>query len=115
MPFADLKLNIENIFRYLAKGGRALITISHRRKEIMIISRFPGYKILFISLPIWITPRGFYQWLIKKKVGIDPYHCWEIGDGKIRKTGVEDVYRTVEFKVSKFMKLPYVDFWSLKK
>jgi len=115
MPFKDLKLNLKNIFNYLIMGGVTLITIPHRRKEMLIISRFPGYKTFFISLPIWITPRGFYQWFIKKKVWIDPYHCWEIGDGKIRKADVEDVYRTVGFKVNKFIKLPYVDFWVLKK
>lgn len=95
--------------------GVALITIPHRRKEILIISGFPRYKTFFISLPIWITPQGFYQWFIKKKVWIDPYHHWEIGDGKIRKADVEDVIRTVGFKVGKFVKLPYVDFWVLEK
>lgn len=115
MPFKDLELNLKNIFRYLAKGGEALITIPHQRKEIIIISRFPGYKILFFSLPIWVTPRGFYKWFILKRCRIDPYHCWEIGDKKVKRQDVEKVIKMVGFKISKFMELPYVDFYGLKK
>lgn len=115
MPFEDLKLNLENIFKYLTKDGEALITIPHRRKEIMIISSFSVYKTFFISLPIWITPRGFYQWFVKNRVGIDPYHCWEIGDRKINTASVENVIKAVGFEISKFMKLPYVDFWVLER
>lgn len=44
MSFNDLKVNLKNIFEYLTDGGVALITIPHQRKEILIISRFPGYK-----------------------------------------------------------------------
>lgn len=115
MPFKDLKLNLGNIFSYLTKGGKALITIPHRRREIIFISRFPGYKTLFISLPIWITLYGFYQYFIKKKVGIDPHHCWEIGDRKVKKQDVENVIKMVGFESNKFTELPYVDFWILKK
>lgn len=115
MPFKDLKLNLTNIFSYLSQGGVTLISIPHRRKEVMIISRFSGYKIRFISLPLWVSLRGFYTWHIKKRVSIDPNHCWEIGDKKVKKRDVEDVIKTVGFEISKFMKLPYVDFWILKK
>ncbi|MBA7486412.1 hypothetical protein ES707_21971 [subsurface metagenome] len=115
MPFKDLELNLKNIFKYLVEDAEALITIPHHRKEIMIIYRFPGYKTLFFSLPTWATPSGFYQWFIKKRCGIDPYHCWEIGDKKVKRQEVEKVMKRVGFKISKFMELPYVDFWVLKK
>jgi len=115
MPFEDLKHNFENIFRCLAKGGETLITIPHRRREVIILSNFSEYKMFFIGLPIWITPRAFYQWFIKKRALIDPYHCWEIGDGKIKKTNVENIMRQIGFKISNFVKLPYVDFWVLEK
>jgi len=68
MPFKDLELNLINIFKYLVNGGEVLIAIPHRRKEIIIISSFPRYKIFFFSLPVWITPRGFYKWFILKKM-----------------------------------------------
>lgn len=121
MPFEDLRSCLENIFNYLIKpksngdkGGEALITIPHQRKEIVIVSRFNRYNTLLISLPVWITPRGFYHWFIKRNVSIDPYHCWEIGNRKVKREAVENVIRAAGFEIRSFRRLPYVDFWILK-
>lgn len=120
MPFEDLRGCLENIFNYLIKpksngdkGGEALITIPHQRKEIMIVSRFNRYNTFLISLPIWITPRGFYHWFIKRKVSIDPYHCWEIGNRKVKRGDVEKVISSVGFEIRSLRRLPYVDFYQL--
>ena len=115
MPFVDLKDNLSNILNYLVKNGKALIAIPHRRYELMLISRFPGYKTYFNCVPTWTTPRGFYNAFIKKKRCLDPHHCWEIGDSKVRRRDVENVIKAVGFRVEKFKKLPYVDFWILKR
>jgi ubiquinone/menaquinone biosynthesis C-methylase UbiE len=79
MPFKDLEHNLRNIYRYLTKNGKALITIPHRRIEVLVIT--PRYKSLLFTLPVWLRPYGFYSRFVKKKVPIDPHHCWEIGNG----------------------------------
>jgi len=68
-------------------------------------------------LPFFIksSPKSFYNQVIKRKIWIDPHHCWEIGDGKIEKRDVETAMEKVGFNIEKFMKLLHVDFWVLTK
>lgn len=113
MPFKDLEHNLRNIYRYLTKDGKALITIPHRRIEVMVVT--PTYKTLLLTFPVWLRPYGFYSRFVKKKVSIDSYHCWEIGDGTVGGGDIDMVLNKVGFRVDKFMKLPYVDFWVLRK
>jgi SAM-dependent methyltransferase len=113
MPFQDLKRNLYNICRYLRPGGRAIITLPHRRRSFLLVS--PSYKHFFISLPIWTTPTGFYLRFFKKKTVMDPNHLWEIGVLNIKKSDVESLIREAGFRIDKFMDLLYVDFWLLEK
>lgn len=113
MPFADLERNLRNIYRYLTKDGKAIITIPHRRTEVMVVT--PTYKMLLLSFPAWLRPYGFYSWFIKKRVLIDPYHCWEIGDGTVGRDDIDMNIKKAGFIVESFRKLPYVDFWVLRK
>ena len=117
MPFRDLEKNLKNIHQYLANSGKALITIPHRRARILIITPFSYQKPLIITLPGWLksSPKSFYRQFIKRKIWIDPHHCWEIGDGKIKKKDVENVFKKVGFNIDKFRKLLHVDFWVLSK
>lgn len=113
MPFTSLGCNLRNIYRYLTKDGKALITIPHRRTEVMVVT--PTYKTLLLTFPVWLRPYGFYSRFIKKRIPIDPYHCWEIGDGTVGGGDIDMNIKKVGFKVDKFRKLPYVDFWVLRK
>lgn len=117
MPFNDLEKNLTNIYNYLTQDGKAIITIPHRRARLMIITPFSYQKPTIINLPFWLksSPRSFYQQVIKKKVWIDPHHCWEIGDGKIKKNKVESIIKKVGFSIDSFKKLLHVDFWVLSK
>jgi SAM-dependent methyltransferase len=117
MPFEDLEKNLTNIYNYLRNSGKAIITIPHRRARILIITPLSYFKPLIITLPFWIKSslKSFYQQVIKKKVWIDPHHCWEIGDGKINLKDVEEVMKRVGFKIDKFFKLLYSDFRVLSK
>ena len=56
---------------------------------------------------------SFYRRFIKRKIWIDPYHCWEIGDGHVRRADVELIFRDAGFAISKFEKLLWVDYWVL--
>jgi len=107
MPFNDLEKNLSNIYNYLIKDGKAIITLPHRRARIMIITPFSYLKPWIITLPAWIksSPRSFYQQVIKRKVWIDPYHCWEIGDGKVKRKDVEEIMKKTGFEIEKLKKL----------
>ena len=117
MPFGDLEKNLTNLYNYLINGGKAIITVPHRRARILIITPFSYQKPLIITLPGWLksSPKSFYRQFIKRKIWIDPHHCWEIGDGKIKKKDVENVFKKVGFNIDKFRKLLHVDFWVLSK
>ena len=117
MPFRDLEKNLKNIHQYLANSGKALITIPHRRARILIITPFSYQKPIILSLPFWLksSPKSFYRQVIRGEMWIDPHHCWEIGDGKIKKRDVEDVMGKVGFSIDSYVKLLHVDFWVLSK
>jgi len=80
IPFNNLEKNLTNIYNYLIKGGKVIITIPHRRARLMIVTPLSYQKPLIITLPLWLksSPKSFYQQIIKKKVWIDPHHCWEM-------------------------------------
>lgn len=117
MPFNDLEKNLRNIHTYLIPEGRALITIPHRSVQFMFISSFSPNKPFIFSFPsgFCFTPRGFYSRFIKKEIWKDSTHCWEIGDGIIKKGDVECAIMKVGFNVDKLIRLLYVEFWDLKK
>jgi SAM-dependent methyltransferase len=114
LPFSDLAVVGTNLFAYLKPGGHALITIPHRQSNFLFMS--PTQVPHVITVPTGFLSFGaFYRRFIKRKIWIDPHHCWEIGDGNIRLRDVEAVFRSLGFAVEKFDKLLYVDYWVLSK
>jgi hypothetical protein len=63
----------------------------------------------------FLSPGAFYRRFIKRRIWIDPHHCWEIGDGKTRRGDVESVFDQAGFQRDKVRKLLYVDYWILRK
>jgi SAM-dependent methyltransferase len=114
LPFADLAVVGANLFAYLRPGGHALITIPHRHSNFLFMS--PKQVPHVFTVPTGFLSFGaFYHRFIKRKIWIDPHHCWEIGAGNIRVKDVEAVFRSLGFAVEKFDKLLYVDYWVLSK
>ena len=114
IPFADVPQSLANIYAYLKPRGKALITIPHRRSHFLFMT--PAQKPRVVTVPTgFLSPGGFYRRFIKRRIWIDPHHCWEIGDGKIRRRDVDGVCREVGFAIERVMKLLYVDFWVLTK
>lgn len=117
IPFEDLEKNLANIYSYLNHGGRAIITIPHRRARIMVITPLSCQEAKIFELPSWIKSnfKSFFKQIIQRKVWIDPCHCWEIGDRKIKRKNVEKIMEKEGFKIEKFKKLLQIDFWFLRK
>jgi hypothetical protein len=73
-----------------------------------------NYKQFIVRAPDW--KRTLYHRLRGKKENpIDLDHQWEIGDGKHSVKDVESVMKKSGFEIGKREKMPYVDFWVLKK
>jgi hypothetical protein len=58
---------------------------------------------------------AFYRRFIRRKIWIDPHHCWEIGDGNVNIKMVNTIFAKSGFSVTQFKKLIYVDYWILEK
>lgn len=114
IPFADLRATCENIYSYLRPGGLALITIPHRQSNFLFMS--PRQIPRVITVPTGFLSIGaFYRRFILRKIWIDPSHCWEIGDGNVKKKDVEAHFLSSNFIINKFEKLLYVDYWVLER
>ena len=114
LPFADLPKVVKNLFEYLKPGGFALITIPHRQSNFLFMS--PNQIPHVITVPSGFLSLGaFWRRFIKRKIWIDPYHCWEIGDGHIKIKDVRECFLKNGFKEVRFQKLLYVDYWILVK
>lgn len=114
IPFHDLDRAMTNILSYLRENGHALITIPHRRSNFLFMT--PTQVPHVVTVPTgFLSPGSFYRRFIKRKIWIDPDHCWEIGDGTVRTPDVDRVFQNAGFVTARFQKLLYVDYWVLKK
>lgn len=114
LPFADFTTACANLHTYLKPGGHALITIPHRQSNFLFMS--PTQVPHVFTVPTgFLSPGAFWRRFIKRKIWIDPNHCWEIGDGTVRIEDVSDKLSACGFSIEKFEKLLYVDYWVLKR
>lgn len=114
IPFADLPRALEAIRSYLKPGGTLLATIPHRRSYFLFMT--PNYVPRVAAVPTGFLSFGsFYRRFIKRKIWIDPDHCWEIGDGHIKRGDVENAIDAAGFTARSRKSLLYVDFWIVKK
>ena len=114
IPFSDLSVSVRNLYDYLKPGGHALITIPHRQSNFLFMS--PTQIPHVFTVPTGFLSLGaFYRRFIKRKIWIDPNHCWEIGDGNIKVSDVNECFKGCGFEAEKYEKLLYVDYWVLRK
>jgi SAM-dependent methyltransferase len=114
LPFTDLTGCMANLNAYLRPGGHALITIPHRQSNFLFLT--PTQVLHVVTVPTGFLSIGaFFRRFIKRKIWIDPSHCWEIGDGFVRIKDVEAVIKSQGFTIVEFKKLLYVDYWMLSK
>ena len=114
IPYSTVSSALANLHYYLKKGGSALITIPHRQSNFLWMT--PTQIPHVFTVPTGFLSLGaFYRRFIKRKIWIDPCHCWEIGDGNVRVKDVNNLILESGFEVEHFEKLLYVDYWILKK
>jgi len=109
IPFGDLTQTLVNFSRYLKPGGATLITIPHRSHYFWwATSLLKDHAQFTLRIPT-------LKKLLGKKIPIDLDHEWEIGDGEHSIAGVKTTMEKAGFLVEKTEKIPYVDFFVLKK
>jgi SAM-dependent methyltransferase len=102
LPFSDFLKSLRHIYSYLRKDGKLLVTIPHRRTHFLFMTPLktdPGV----LTVPTGILSlAAFYRRFIKRKIWIDPHHCWEIGDGTVKKVDVERLFKRSGLTIDKF-------------
>lgn len=112
LPFADFRSCAANLRAYLKSGGKAFLTLPNRKSSFLFVT--PRQ-----ALHVYRAPNGllslseFYHRFVKRKIWIDPNHCWEIGDGQVTRQAVESVFLEVGFVIEKLEELLYADYWVL--
>lgn len=114
LPFADVAGCLCNLKTYLRPGGELYLTLPHRKGHMLIVT--PNQKLLKWRFPIGLTNLSeAYNRFVRRRIWIDPNHCWEIGDGKIRRNQISELLQQLGWEVKKFQPLPYCDYWVLRK
>lgn len=112
LPFAQLGTGIANLAAVLRPGGRLFLTLPHRKGHLLVVT--PRQKLLAWRFPFGTTSLSeAYNRFVRRRIWIDPNHCWEIGDGQVTRTMVEAVLAAQGFATEAFTPLPYCDYWVL--
>ncbi|HUG24361.1 methyltransferase domain-containing protein [Piscinibacter sp.] len=112
LPFENFSDCIGHLHSYLRPGARLFLTLPHRKSHMLVVT--PRQRLKTLRFPVGlISLSEAYNRFVRRRIWIDPHHCWEIGDGHVDQRGVEAVLRARGFAIEKFMQLPYCDYWIL--
>lgn len=113
LPFEQLPHCLQQLGAFLRDGGRLYLTLPHRKGHMMVVT--PRQRLWKWRFPVGLTSLGeAYNRFVRRKIWIDPHHCWEIGDGHIRRQDVEAILRRCGYGTHQFAELPYCDYWVLR-
>lgn len=101
IDFDDVPQCLHNIYSYLKKGGRLMITLPHQKLYFMWL--IPTNKPHVITMPRLFLKRT-----------MDIHHKWEIGRG-VSKDKLEKEFSNAGFHWHGYKKLLYEDYWLLEK
>lgn len=114
IPFSELQACLNNLWHYLRPGGFLLLTLPHRKGHMMFVT--PRQVLWNFRFPIGLTSLSeAYNRIIRRRIWIDPNHCWEIGDGTVRPSHIKNIIKQQGWKIQSFEHLPYCDYWLLHK
>lgn len=114
LPFDRFGDCIEHLRSYLRADGRLYLTLPHRKGHLLVVT--PRQRLWTWRLPIGLTSLSeAYNRFVRRRIWIDPHHCWEIDDGRVRRDDVSKILHEHGFVVERFAALPYCDYWVLHK
>lgn len=113
LPFERFAICIGHLTSYLRSGGHLFLTLPHRKAHLMIVT--PRQRLRFWRFPIGLTNLSeAWNRFVRGRIWIDPHHCWEIGDGRIRRSDVASALRAAGLATVRLTPLPYSDYWLLR-
>ncbi|MCW5666929.1 MAG: class I SAM-dependent methyltransferase [Piscinibacter sp.] len=112
LPFADFARALAQLAAVLRPGGRLFLTVPHRKGHLLVVT--PRQKLRTWRFPFGTTSLSeAYNRFVRRRIWIDPNHCWEIGDGTVTRARVEAALAAQGFATEAFSPLPYCDYWVL--
>ena len=113
IPWADLPLCLAHLHGFLRPGGLLFLTLPHRKGHMLVVT--PRQRLLKWRFPVGLTSLGeAWNRFVRRRIWIDPHHCWEIGDGQVTRSQVEVRLRAAGLAIERFAELPYCDYWVLR-
>ena len=114
IPFADLPLCLSQLHGFLRPGGLLFLTLPHRKGHMLVVT--PRQRLLKWRFPVGLTSLSeAWNRFVRRRIWIDPHHCWEIGDGHVTRAQVESRLRGAGLTTERFTELPYCDYWVLRR
>ena len=114
IPFDELPLCLAQLHGFLRPGGLLFLTLPHRKGHMLVVT--PRQRLLKWRFPVGLTSLGeAWNRFVRRRIWIDPHHCWEIGDGHVTRAQVETRLRAAGLATERFAELPYCDYWVLRK
>ena len=113
LPFERLPTAVAHLRGFLRPGGRLYLTLPHRKAHVLVVT--PRQRLLAWRLPVGLTSASeAWNRFVRRRIWIDPHHCWEIGDGRVKRAQVEAVLHAAGLRTEAFSELPYCDFTVLR-
>ncbi|HMO45585.1 MAG TPA: methyltransferase domain-containing protein [Rubrivivax sp.] len=114
LPFERLPLALTRLHGFLRAGGRLYLTLPHRKAHALWVS--PRQRLHPLRFPVGLTSLSeAWNRFVRRRIWIDPHHCWEIGDGRVRRAQVEQRLQAAGLKTLGLRELPYCDYWRLQR
>ncbi|HOX68314.1 MAG: class I SAM-dependent methyltransferase [Burkholderiaceae bacterium] len=114
IPFNLLPRCLAHLHSFLRPGGMLFLTLPHRKGHMLVVT--PRQRLVKWRFPVGLTSLGeAYNRFVRRRIWIDPHHCWEIGDGHVRRSQIDAALLAAGLHTRKFTELPYCDYWVLQR
>ena len=114
LPFEKLPAALATLHGFLRPGDRLYLTLPHRKGHALWVT--PRQRLVPLRFPVGLTSLSeAWNRFVRRRIWIDPHHCWEIGDGRVKRAAVEQRLRDTGLSTVAFRELPYCDYWRLQR
>lgn len=114
LPFDELQRALVQLASFLKPGGELYLTLPHRKAHMLVVT--PRQRLCKWRFAVGLTSLAeAYHRFVRRRIWIDPHHCWEIGDGRVVRSQVQQRLDAAGLRTETFTELPYCDYWVLRR
>jgi len=114
LPFDELQRALAQLASFLKPGGELYLTLPHRKGHVLVVT--PRQRLWKWRFPVGLTSLAeAYHRFVRRRIWIDPHHCWEIGDGRVERRHVQQRLEAAGLRTETFTELPYCDYWIVRR